>query len=122
MAAITDEFMQDMLATSKPYTLVLLRATPKLREPGMDAVAWEHGRRNFSLRAEGVLAIVCPIRDGSEWTGVGVFNAPADEVARIMDDDPGVQAGIFTYEVHPTRSFPGDCLPAASLGGPTFPP
>jgi len=33
---------------------------------------WEHGRRNFSLRAE---------------------------------------AGIFTYEVHPTRSFPGDRLP-----------
>ena len=114
MAAVTDEFMRDMLATSKPYTLVLLRATPKLREPGMDAVVWEHGRRNFSLRAEGVLAIVCPIRDGSEWTGVGIFNAPADEVARTMDDDPGVQAGIFTYEVHTTRSFPGDCLPADS--------
>jgi hypothetical protein len=29
-----------------------------------------------------------------------------------MDCDPGVQAGIFTYEIHPIRSFPGDALPA----------
>ena len=28
-----------------------------------------------------------------------------------MDDDPGVQAGVFTYEVHPVRGFPGDGLP-----------
>jgi hypothetical protein len=33
-------------------------------------------------------------------------------VIAIMDGDPGVQAGIFTYEVHPVRSFPGDALPA----------
>jgi hypothetical protein len=112
MATISDELMRDMLARSRPYTVVMLRATPKLHEPGMDAVVWEHGRRNFSLRAEGILAIACPIRDGSEWSGVGIFNAPAEEAVRVMDDDPGVQAGIFTYEVHPTRSFPGDCLPA----------
>jgi hypothetical protein len=28
-----------------------------------------------------------------------------------MDADPGVQAGVFVYEVHPVRSFPGDALP-----------
>jgi len=27
-----------------------------------------------------------------------------------MDGDPGVMAGIFTYEVHLCRSFPGDKL------------
>jgi len=112
VTTISDEFMRDMLVKTKPYTLVLLRATPKHDEPGMDAVVWEHGRRNFSLRADGTLAIVCPVRDGSEWSGVGIFNAPAEEVVRIMDEDPGVKAGIFTYEVHPTRSFPGDSLPA----------
>jgi hypothetical protein len=36
---------------------------------------------------------------------------PPEEIAQIMDSDPGVQAGIFTYEVHPSRSFPGDSLP-----------
>lgn len=111
MALISDDSMRDMMTRSRNYTLVLLRATPKRRDPGADAVVWEHGRRNFSLRAEGVLAIVCPIIDDSDWSGVGIFDAPLDEVVRIMDRDPGVQAGIFTYEVHPVRGFPGDCLP-----------
>jgi hypothetical protein len=109
--AITDEFMRQMLATTKAYTLVLLKATAKRRQPGADAIVWEHGRRNFLLRAQGVLSIVCPIMDDSHWSGVGIFNATEDEVARIMDEDPAVQAGIFTFEVHPVRSFPGDRLP-----------
>ena len=29
----------------------------------------------------------------------------------FMRDMMGVKAGVFTYEVHPVRSFPGDCLP-----------
>jgi hypothetical protein len=33
-----------------------------------------------------------------------------DEVTRIMDEDPGVTAGIFTYEVHPVRGFPDSAL------------
>jgi hypothetical protein len=111
MAAITDDFMRDMLANSKSYTVVLLKATARRLEPGADAIVWEHGRRNFSLRADGVLAIVCPMTDDSEWSGIGIFAAPADEVVHIMDEDPGVKAGIFTYEVHPVRGFAGDCLP-----------
>jgi hypothetical protein len=57
VTTISDEFMRDMLAKTKPY-------------------------------------------------------APEEEVVRIMDEDPVVKAGIFTYELHPTRSFPGDSLPA----------
>jgi len=112
MTVITDEFMRDMLAKTKAYTIVLLKATSKRQEPGADLIVWEHGRRNFSLRADGTLAIVCPITDDSDWSGIGIFDATADEVAEIMDADPGVQAGLFTYEVHPARSFPGDQLPA----------
>jgi hypothetical protein len=112
MPDITDEFMRDILGGSKAYTLLLLKATPKRDEPGADAIVWEHGRRNFSLRADGALAIICPVVDDSEWSGMGIFDAPPDEVARTMDDDPAVRAGIFTYEVHPVRGFPGDRLPA----------
>ncbi len=28
-----------------------------------------------------------------------------------MGDDPGVQAGVFTFEVHGCLGFPGDSLP-----------
>jgi len=64
--------------------------------------------RNFALRADGILSIVCPVVDGSDVTGVGIFNTNAEEVKKIMDEDPGVKAGVFTYEIHACRSFPGD--------------
>jgi hypothetical protein len=77
---------------------------------GVDEIVWEHGRR-FSLRADGVLSIVCPVPGGEELNGIGIFNATVEETRAIMDDDPGVQAGVFVYELHPCRSFPGDALP-----------
>jgi len=107
---ITDEQMQQGLGQTKAYTAVLLKAGPNYGAPDAPATVREHGRRNFALRAEGVLQIVCPVTDDSEWSGIGIFDASVDEVTGIMDADPGVQAGIFTYEVHPVRSFPGDAL------------
>ena len=59
-----------------------------------------------------MLPIVCPVTDDSVTKGLGIFDARVEDVTAIMDADPGVQAGIFTYEVHPVRSFPGDALPA----------
>jgi hypothetical protein len=111
MPPITDEYMREMMQTTKSYTLVLLKAGPQKASDAAAGIIWEHGRRNFSLRAEGVLAIVCPVLDESEWSGIGIFDAPPDEVRRIMDEDPGVKAGVFEYEVHPVRSCPGDALP-----------
>ncbi len=108
---ITNEQMQAMLQTSRTYSVVILRSKPKRREPGVEPIIWEHARRNFSLRADGLLSIVCAINDGTEVSGVGVFPGSVDEVKAIMDDDPGVQAGVFEYEIHPCRSFPGDSLP-----------
>jgi len=108
---ISDDFMREMLSRSRAYTLVLLKAGPNRAADGVDATIWEHGRRNFALRADGVLAIVCPVTDDSEWRGIGIFDGTVEEIAALMDDDPGVQTGVFEYEVHPVRSFPGDCLP-----------
>jgi hypothetical protein len=112
MADITDEQMRALLPTTKTYSLVILKAGPNRQTEGADAIVWEHGRRNFSLRADGLLSIVCPVRDGSDVNGVGIFNLGPDDTRNLMDDDPGVKAGIFTYEVHPCSSFPGDALPA----------
>ena len=111
VADITDDYMRDRIGKSKTYTLMLLKEGPNYDTPDRDKIIWEHGRRNFSLRADGVLAIVCPIFDDSPWCGIGIFNAPEEEVARIMDDDPGVRVGVFGYETHPVRAFPGDALP-----------
>jgi hypothetical protein len=111
VAEITDEMMMAMLPTTRSYSVVLLKAGPNRTMEGADKIVWEHGRRNFSLRADGVLAIVGPVTDGSELSGIGIFTTTQDETRAIMDGDPGVQAGVFVYEVHPCRSFPGDALP-----------
>jgi YCII-related domain len=108
---ITDEFMREQLGRTREYTLVLLQATPARQNPDADALVWEHGRRNFELRREGVLAIVGPLQDDGPIVGMGIFTTDPAETAEIMDGDPAVKAGIFTYEVHPVRSFPGDALP-----------
>ena len=76
--------------TSKNYCIVILKAGPHKNQDGAEKIIWEHGRRNFALRADGVLSIVCPISDGSNVSGVSIFNAPVEEVKKIMDEDPGV--------------------------------
>jgi hypothetical protein len=111
MITITDEFMMQMVATFKNYTLVFLRSGPKFNEPGAEKIVREHARRNFSLRSEGIMPIVCPVSDGSGVCGMGIFNADVETTKEIMNADPGVMEGVFVYEVHPCRSFPGDKLP-----------
>jgi hypothetical protein len=110
MTRFTDEQMQAAMTQTREYTVVLLEAGPQYGTEEAKSIIWEHGRRNFELRADGLLNIVCPIRDDSPLCGVGIFSGSADDVRRIMDDDPGVRAGVFTYRIHPTRSFPGDSL------------
>src|SRR3954464_11389312 len=110
MTAITDDFMREMMTKTRAYSIVILKAGPNMKMQGVEKIIWEHGRRNFSLRQDGLLSIVCPVADGSEVSGVGIFNADADKTRAIMNEDPGVKEGVFTYEIHPCRSFPGDSL------------
>lgn len=107
---ITDEYMGNQLQRTRAYSLVVLRPGPRHGDEGTESIIWEHGRRNFELRADGVLAIVCPVGDDSV-SGVGIFDADPDRTREIMDDDPAVRAGVFVYDVHTCRSFPGDSLP-----------
>ena len=111
MATITDDFMRQMLSKTKSYSLVILKATPKRNDPDADKIVWEHGRRNFALRADGLLSIVCPVVGDGEVRGVGIYNASIEEVKKIMDEDPAVKAGVIVYEISTCRSFPGDSLP-----------
>jgi len=110
MNPITDEYMRESLKTRKPYSFVILRTGPKCNEPGADELIWEHGRRNFELRRNGVLCIVCMITDESEVAGLEIFRTDLEETRRIMEEDVAVKAGILMYEIHPVLSFPGDAL------------
>ena len=66
MTTITDDYMRQMLSTTRQYCIVILKATAKRNEVGAEKIVWEHARRNFMLRADGVLSIVCPVNDESD--------------------------------------------------------
>lgn len=107
---ISDDYMRDRIAKAKPYTLVVLKPTAEYNAEGSRPIVWEHGRRNMALQAAGIMPIVCPVGD-DQISGIGIFNTDSDEARAIMIDDPGVRAGIFTFEVHACRGFPGSSLP-----------
>jgi hypothetical protein len=55
MVTITDDYMRHMISKTKPYSIVILKAGPNRNLPGVEKLIWEHGRRNFSLREDGIL-------------------------------------------------------------------
>ena len=111
MTIITDEFMRQMQEKLKEYCVCIVRTTPRRAQTGAHRLVAEHNRRNFALRAEGSLAILCQISDGSTVSAVSIFNASPEAVKKIMDEDPAVKEGIFTYELHVGHCLPGDMLP-----------
>ncbi|MGH2646511.1 MAG: hypothetical protein ACRDE8_03045 [Ginsengibacter sp.] len=58
-----------------------------------------------------MLPVVCPINDGSEMAGVGIFTTDEEETKKILEEDPAIQARVLVYEIHPTKTFPGSSLP-----------
>ena len=119
LPAVTDEMLRDALQATRPYTVCILKAGPHFQEPGparaswLADLIWEHGQRNYALDLAGLLRVVCPVADGSGTTGVAIFDADPEDVDRIMQQDPGVTAGLFTFEIHPTQTFPESKLASA---------
>jgi hypothetical protein len=111
LPTITDEQMRERLAKTQIYTLMVLHKTARYTRPEADAIVWEHGRRNFGLREAGLMPIVCPVLDSSEYAGIGIFAASPERVSQIMHEDPGVKAGVFAFEVYAIAGFPGSALP-----------
>ena len=114
---VSDEEFLAVRQAARPYTVMILRAGPNFEMPGpgrdngVAEIIMRHGKRNVALKFAGLMPIICPIADGSGVTGIGVFDASPEEVERIMAADPGVLAGVFTFDVHACRSFPGSTLP-----------
>ncbi|WP_323102104.1 hypothetical protein [Intrasporangium sp. YIM S08009] len=109
-AAVTDEQIQQLAATARPYSVATLRWAPDRHRDGADAIELEHQRRMVSLRADGVITVLCPVLSDTV-AGIAVLALPADEADELMSDDPCVRAGMMTVEVLPCLGFPGDGIP-----------
>lgn len=107
---MTDRQIQELAATGKPYSLLQLRWAPGRHQDGADAIELEHQRRMVSLRADGTIAILCPVVSDT-LAGVAIMTQPPEQARDTMAGDPCVRAGMMTYEVLPCIGFPGDSLP-----------
>ena len=108
---VADEQIRQLAETAKPYSLALLWWGPERHMDGAEAIELEHQRRMVSLRADRVIAILCPV--GSETlAGVAIMNLPPEQARETMAGDPCVRAGMIVCEVHSGHGFPGDVLPA----------
>lgn len=107
---ITDQQIQDLVAAGKPFSVALLWWGANRHMDGASAIELEHQRRMVSLRADGVIAVLCPALS-EKLAGVAVMTVSPDEAKEIMDADPCVQAGMIDCEVYSTLGFPGDVVP-----------
>ena len=107
---VTDEQVRSLGASARPYSLAQLRWGPDRHRDGADGIEREHQRRMVALRAEGVIAILCPVVSDTV-AGVAIMTRPPEEAREIMAADPCVRAGMMTCEVLPCAGFPGDALP-----------
>ncbi|MCD2197619.1 hypothetical protein LQ327_30035 [Actinomycetospora endophytica] len=109
-STVTDEQIRDLAASAKSYSLVMLRWAPQRHQDGAEGIELEHQRRMVSLRADGVIAVLCPIPSDT-MAGVAVMSVSVEQARETMAMDPCVQAGMMTVEVYPCLGFPGDSLP-----------
>ena len=107
---VTDEQIQQLAATGMPFSVALLWWGPNRHMDGAEGIEREHQRRIVSLRADGVIAVLCPAQS-DKLAGVAVMTTSPDEAKAVMDGDPCVQAGMMTCDVYPVIGFPGDALP-----------
>ena len=103
--------MRARLARARPYTRPGPAPTGRLRPARRDPSCGSTAGATWRWSRPGLLSVVLPVADDSGIAGYGVFDADLETTRRIMDDDPGVRAGIFSVELHPVRGFPGSCLP-----------
>lgn len=107
---VTDEQIQRLAETAKPYSLLQLSWAADRHQVGAEAIELEHQRRMVSLRAEGVIVILCPVISDS-LAGVAIMTETPEQAEETMAADPCIQAGMMTYQVFACLGFPGDTLP-----------
>jgi hypothetical protein len=108
---VDEAYVASELARAKLYTIVYLRRGPAYEDhPARDAITFEHVKRNFDMKLAGDLAVVGPTRSEGEVVGIYIFNVDRAAAARLIEEDPAVAAGIFTYEAQDLMAFPGDAL------------
>jgi uncharacterized protein YciI len=94
----------------KTYTFVMLKKGNKLDQDSTElALLQKQHLEHLSKMAEtGDLNVAGPFLDRGNWRGILIFNTDdAEKVKRLVEEDPAVKAGRFSYEIHPWMTQQG---------------
>ena len=104
------------------YQMVLLRHTAAGRgfdEETIDRIFREHLAYTLSLLAGGDQLAAGPVADSPDEVedicGLGFYQKESlDEVRRLIELDPGVQQGLYCFDVMTWRTAPGTVTPPSA--------
>lgn len=109
MVEITPNAIKAEVAKARSYTLVVLRRGPRF--DATSDIQMSHLQHVFGMRNAGEQLVTIPVTDSGEIVGIGLMaTANKDEAAALMESDPGVAAGRFTYELLSCMAMPGDIV------------
>ena len=98
----------------KQYYFVMLTAGPnkeKIDSLKLQKIQAGHLENIRKMAKEGKLAIAGPFGDDGNWRGILIFDVDSeDEVRELLKNDPSIQAGRLSYEIHPWWTEKGSCL------------
>jgi len=100
------------------FELVLLRRTRQYEhfdDENRERIFREHLRHTMDMVASGRQLAAGPVSDSPAETellcGLGLFQQGSlDAVRQLMDDDPGVRQGLYSFDVMTWRSPAGTML------------
>ena len=108
-----DENKPEQLQIQQYYFVMLVRG-PNANDIDSLSLAKIQEGHMANLRkmgAEGKLKIAGPFGDDGNWRGIFIFDvASEDEVNELLKNDPAIQSGRLTYEIHQWWTEPGSCL------------
>ena len=98
----------------KQYYFVMLVRGPNANEIDSLSLAKIQAGHMANIRKmgkEGKLKIAGPFGDDGHWRGIFIFDVKTEEeVKELLKNDPAIQSGRLSYEIHPWFTEPGSCL------------
>lgn len=104
-------------AAMEQYTMALMNRTEKW-DPGSPAfqeLLKQHLAFASKLLEQGSLALAGPLRDEGDLKGIGIYRVGAEQAAKLVQDDPLVQAGYVKPEMHPWITAKGVLAPGQPM-------
>ena len=107
------EIVPELASAIKPYVLLIYKKGPNYNSPDKQKIIQgEHLPYVFDLRHRGIMSMAIPVMEPeSEVAAIGIYNiTDKEEITRFVQQDPGVQKGLFTYELLNCMGMKGDTL------------